>query len=109
MFGLGYRTTAYAFMVASGFFLIAGQPYYKFAFGSLVCALIFAFLKLHEESTNREIDRMETRMNGMSDQVDQQLEKMNRIANNVSDELNFRMNAICERMGNIERSKADRK
>ena len=56
MFGLGNRTTSYAFAAAALFLFVAGQPYYKYAFASLVCALALAYMKVFEVENNRRED-----------------------------------------------------
>ncbi len=78
MFGLGYRTTSYAFAAAAGFLILAGQAYHKFAFASLVCALILAYLKINEEVSDRRNDWNNRRIDDISDTVGREVETLHR-------------------------------
>jgi hypothetical protein len=76
MFGLGYRTTSYAFAAAAGFLILAGQAYHKFAFASLVCALILAYLKINEEVDDRRNDWNNRRVDDLDDMVHRELSNL---------------------------------
>ncbi len=78
MFGLGYRTTSYAFAAAAGFLILAGQGYYKFAFASLVCALLLAYLKINEAETDRREEWTNRRVDDVSDMVNREVETLHR-------------------------------
>jgi membrane protein implicated in regulation of membrane protease activity len=78
MLGLGFRTTSYAFAIAAGFLLLAGQEYHKFAFASLVCALILAYLKINEEVSDRRNDWNNRRIDDISDTVGREVETLHR-------------------------------
>jgi hypothetical protein len=78
MLGLGFRTTSYAFAIAAGFLLLAGQEYHKFAFASLVCALILAYLKINEEVSDRRNDWNNRRIDDISDMVGREVETLHR-------------------------------
>lgn len=76
MFGLGYRTTSYAFAIAAGFLVLAGEEYHKFAFASLVCALVLAYLKINEAETDRRSDWMERRVSDLDDIMHRQISEL---------------------------------
>ena len=76
MFGLGYRTTSYAFAAAAGFLILAGQAYHKFAFASLVCALILAYLKINEEVSDRRNDWNNRRVDDLDDMMHRQIAEL---------------------------------
>ena len=69
MLGLGFRTTSYAFAAAAAFLVLAGQEYHKFAFASLVCALILAYLKINEEVDERRNDWTNRRVDDLDDAI----------------------------------------
>ena len=76
MLGLGFRTTSYAFAAAAGFLVLAGQEYHKFAFASLVCALILAYLKINEEVTDRRNDWTNRRVDDLDDMIHRQISEL---------------------------------
>lgn len=76
MLGLGFRTTSYAFAAAAGFLILAGQAYHKFAFASLVCALILAYLKISEEVDDRRNDWNNRRVDDLDDMVHRELSNL---------------------------------
>ena len=78
MLGLGFRTTSYAFAIAAGFLLLAGQEYHKFAFASLVCALLLAYLKINEAETDRREEWTNRHVNDVSDMVNREVETLHR-------------------------------
>ena len=73
MLGLGFKTTSYAFAAAAGFLILAGQEYHKFAFASLVCALILAYLKISEEVDDRRNDWTNRRVDDLDDMMHRQI------------------------------------
>jgi hypothetical protein len=76
MFGLGYRTTSYAFAIAAGFLLLAGQEYHKFAFASIVSALVVAYLKINEAETDRRTDWANRRVDDLDDMMHRQISEL---------------------------------
>ncbi len=76
MLGLGFRTTSYAFAAAAGFLVLAGQEYHKFAFASLVCALVLAHLKINEEVDDRHRDWASRRVDDLDDMVHRELSNL---------------------------------
>ena len=73
MFGLGYRTTSYAFAIAAGFLVLAGEEYHKFAFASIVSALVVAYLKINEAETDRRTDWANRRVDDLDDMMHRQI------------------------------------
>jgi hypothetical protein len=76
MLGLGFRTTSYAFAAAAGFLVLAGQEYHKFAFASLVCALILAYLKISEEFADRRNDWNNRRVDDLDDMMHRHISEL---------------------------------
>jgi len=76
MLGLGFRTTSYAFAAAAGFLILAGEEYHKFAFASLICALILAYLKISEEFADRRNDWASRRVDDIDDMVHREISNL---------------------------------
>jgi hypothetical protein len=76
MFGLGYRTTSYAFAIAAGFLVLAGEEYHKFAFASIVAALVVAYLKINEAETDRRTDYANRRVDDLDDVMHRQITEL---------------------------------
>lgn len=76
MFGLGYRTTSYAFAIAAGFLVLAGEEYHKFAFASIVAALVVAYLKINEAETDRRNDWNNRRVDDLDDVMHRQIAEL---------------------------------